>query len=186
MTEIDSVVFEFLHGLIGKSFLIDGVFVFFSQYLIYILTFVFGIYLVRVKNWKERVNIFALGALGVIISRGIFTPLVRFFLDRPRPFVAFGIDPLSAHEATGSFPSGHIAFIAPLMIALWYADKRGGTWGLIGVFLIGIARIGSAVHWPSDILGGFLVGIVGYAIAWLLLKNKLSKETGDVPTGILE
>ena len=140
----------------------------------------------RVKNWKERVNIFALGALGVIISRGIFTPLVRFFLDRPRPFVAFGIDPLSAHEATGSFPSGHIAFIAPLMIALWYADKRGGTWGLIGVFLIGIARIGSAVHWPSDILGGFLVGIVGYAIAWLLLKNKLSKETEDVPTGILE
>ena len=49
MTTFDSVVFKFLNGIAGKYFLVDGVYIFFSEYLIYILTLVFGIYLFKIK-----------------------------------------------------------------------------------------------------------------------------------------
>jgi len=178
----DSLIFEFINNLTGKLFLIDGVFIFLSEYLIYILVGVFGLYILKIKSWKERMHMFSLGLLGVILSRGIFTPLIRFFFERQRPFVALNIDSLISHAETGSFPSGHIAFITPLVIALWYINKRAGTWGFVGAILVGVARIGAGVHWPTDILGGFLVGIISYAIVQGFLKIKPSKKERSVKT----
>jgi len=187
MTGFDSVIFKFLNDLTGKLFLVDGAFVFFSEYLIYVLTIIFGIYLLRIKNWKERMQMFSLGIISVIISRGIFTPLIRFFFDRPRPFVALDVGSLVDHAQTGSFPSGHLAFITPLVIALWYINKRAGNWGFVCVLLMGISRIGVGVHWPSDILGGILIGVVAFAITQLFLKRSapekivISKKENGAP-----
>ena len=177
MTTFDSVVFKFLNGIAGKYFLVDGVYIFFSEYLIYILTLVFGIYLFKVKDWRERVQLFSLGTLGVILSRVIITPVIRFFFYNPRPFVELDITTLINHADTGSLPSGHVAFIVPLMLTLWQINKRLGLWGLIGALLIGISRIGVGAHWPTDILLGFLVGAAGFATAWTFLRNRFYKKT---------
>jgi len=48
--------------------------------------------------------------------------------------------------------------------------------------LVGVARIGAGVHWPTDILGGFLVGIISYAIVQGFLKIKPSKKERSVKT----
>ena len=120
---------------------------------------------------------FLLGALATILSRGIITPILEHFINSPRPFVATGIDPLIKHAATNSFPSGHIAFIVPIAIALWYINKKAGWWAYVGVFLIGVSRVAIGVHWPTDILGGVLVGIVSFAIAKKLLSGFLEKPT---------
>ena len=172
MTEIDIAISEFLNNLTGKHFLVDGVFIFFSEYLIYILTGIFVFYVFRIKDWKERMRAFSIGIIGVILSRGIITPLIRYFFERQRPFVTLDIESLIDHSQSGSFPSGHITFIVPLVIALYYVNKRAGIWGLIGAFIMGIARVGVGVHWATDILGGFLIGLVAYAIAQALLKIK--------------
>lgn len=174
MTSVDSLIFEFFNSLIGKSFLIDGIFVFLAKYLIYFLVFIFLLYAFRIKNWKERMRVFTIGILATILSRGILTPLIRFFVERQRPFILMDAESLIGYVGERAFPSGHMAFIVPLMIVLWYVNKRVGTWGLIGAFLIGIARIGAGVHWPSDVVGGFLVGVVSYAIVRIVLKRKFS------------
>jgi len=176
MTGIDTAISEFFSSFTGKYFLVDGIFIFFAEYLIYILSAVFLLYVLKIKDWRERVRILSLGALGVILSRGIFTPLIRFFFERPRPFVALDIESLISHANTGSFPSGHITFITPLILILWYINRRTGIWSLAGALLIGIARVGVGVHWMTDILGGFLVGFVAYAIAHALLKIKNSPK----------
>jgi len=175
MRSIDSAIFEFLYNLTG-NFLVDGIFVFFAGYLIYILTFVFLLYAVRIKNWRERVRIFSTAVLATILSRGIITPVIRFFANRERPFSEMNIDSLVEQVSDGAFPSGHMTFIVPIMFALFYINKRAGTWGLVGAVLIGIARIGAGVHWPSDVVGGFLIGLISYAIVELSLKRKLSKK----------
>ena len=183
MTGIDIAISEFLNNFTGRHFLIDGVFIFFSEYFIYILTGFFLLFIFRIKNWKERVRALFVGIIGVILSRGIMTPLIRYFFEKQRPFVALDLNQLVDHSQTGSFPSGHIAFIVPLILTLFYINKRAGIWGLICALIIGIARVGVGVHWMSDILSGFLVGSIGYFIAQALLKLKTpQREIKELPT----
>jgi len=179
MTAFDTAISRFFASFIGKYFLIDGIFVFFSEYLIYILSGVFLLYVVRIKDWKERARIFFLGILGLIISRGIITPLIRFFFNRQRPFVSAGIKSLIGQVGGNSFPSGHMTFIVPLMFVLLLINRKAGVWGLVGSVIIGIARVGAGVHWMTDIAGGFLVGYVSYIIAKMILKIETPAKTSD-------
>ena len=171
MTGFDIAVLNFLNGVIGRFLLVDWIFIFFSELLIYILVGVFLLFLFRIKNWKHRANIFSLGILSVILSRGIVTPIIRFFFETPRPFVALNIESLVTHASTPSFPSGHMTFIVPIVLTLWYINKRAGAWSFAGAVLIGVGRVGAGIHWPTDILGGILIGIICFAFARVLLMR---------------
>jgi len=154
MTGFDTAVLSFINGIVGRFLLVDWVFTFFSEFLIYILAGVFLLFLFRIKSWKHRANILSLGILAVILSRGIVTPIIRFFFETSRPFVALGVEPLISHGATPSFPSGHMTFIIPVILTLWYINRRAGAWSFGGAFLIAVGGVGALIHWPTDILGG--------------------------------
>ena len=147
-------------------------------------------FLFRIKDWKHRANILSFGILSVILSRGIVTPMIRFFFETQRPFVVLGIESLVSHAPTSSFPSGHMTFIIPIVLTLWYINRRAGAWSFVGALLIGIGRIGAGIHWPTDILGGILVGIICFAFVRVLLtrasfmpSNKLLKKKSNAPVG---
>jgi len=123
MSGLNRVLFDFINGATGRFFFVDWLFIFLSEALIYIIAIAFIALLFKIKDWKKRTNILALGILSVILSRGVITPLIRFFIESPRPFVALGIDSLVSHSPTPSFPSGHITFILPLAMALFYINK---------------------------------------------------------------
>ena len=87
--------------------------------------------------------------------------LLKLFFARPRPNY-----PRLIEESGYSFPSGHgmgsLMFYGVLIYFLWQS-KFSKTLKVIGtiiltllIFLIGISRIYLGVHYPSDILGGFL------------------------------
>ena len=169
MNAFDSAIFGYLSGLTGRFFLVDLLFMFLAEILIYVLVIVFFLFLMKIKNWKHRMNTLFLATLAVVFARGIATPLIRFFFERPRPFTALEINSLISHEATSSFPSGHIAFIVPVVIALWYINRRAGLWSFAGASLIGIGRVAAGVHWPTDILGGVLIGVACFYLARMVI-----------------
>lgn len=103
------------------------------------------------------------------------TPIIRTWYYRPRPFVALSIEPLISHPINSSFPSGHLAFLIPLGLVLWFLNKKASLLFLLGALLVGFSRIAVAVHWPSDILGGILIGIAGFVLAQLVLKKAKPK-----------
>lgn len=177
MNAFDSVIFEFLNGLTGRFFLLDWFFILFSEVLIYVLVGIFFLFLVKIKDWKHRINTLFLGILAVVFSRGIATPLIKFLYERPRPFVELELNSLVSHEITSSFPSGHIAFIIPIVITLWYINKPAGGWFFAGAFLIGISRVAAGVHWPTDILGGFLIGVACFYLAQMVIKRASTHKT---------
>jgi membrane-associated phospholipid phosphatase len=99
--------------------------------------------------------------------------LLSHVIVRARPTTAQVLQ-VTEHPGASSFPSGHTMFMVTvatvLMMCLGYRFLRGwmlvAGWVLAGlvVIAIGIARIDSGAHWPSDVLAGFLV-----AVSWLAL-----------------
>jgi membrane-associated phospholipid phosphatase len=106
----------------------------------------------------------AFAALG-----GLVELVINFFLHRTRPPIA---DWLSA-ASRNSFPSGHATTAALFaLFSAWALRKRiRQGWPQITLWVgaatyvlgVGWSRIWLGVHWPSDVLGGWL-----YATAWFI------------------
>ena len=94
------------------------------------------------------------GAL--ILNWGLKNAIHRM---RPQPF--FGVDP-----ETYSFPSGHVLFASCFyggLLLILRANYRVPTilWILFafGCFGIGWSRVYLGVHYPTDVVGGYLIGM---------------------------
>ena len=175
---LNSKVFEWLHGLSGYNFLLDNLDILLAKYLPYFLGVWFLMIVFRESGRRRKIFLFLEGAMAVILARGLVTESIRFFYHHPRPFDAFGFAPLIA-ESGWSFPSGHAAFFFALAVTVFYMNRKLGMWFFALSFLVGIARIFAGVHWPADILGGIVVGLVsGYIVHALLAPyaRELRKE----------
>ena len=97
--------------------------------------------------------VFFSGGLVIIIDQ-----LLKFLIQSPRPFLAL-TDVLPLFSETGyAFPSGHAAFFSALALALFFISQKIGYAFMFFALLIGLSRIIAGVHFPVDILGGFLLG----------------------------
>ncbi len=95
----------------------------------------------------------------------ILTTVMAYFLQRPRPYIdASGIALLIPSPLNTSFPSGHTAASFAIAFAILYADKRWGIFALVLACSIALGRIAVGVHYPSDIVGGVLVGFASFAL----------------------
>src|SRR3989338_1405920 len=143
--------------------------VFLGNYLAWILGAVlifFALYQNR-KNFRVAVEALFAG----IISRFIFTEIIRYFHDKPRPFEIDGSIPLILHEVGKSFPSGPAAFFFAIAATLFIYNRRCGIVFFVGAILMGIGRALAHIHWPIDILGGAVIGIVSAAIVWKVMHK---------------
>jgi undecaprenyl-diphosphatase len=168
---MDLNIFNVIHGLAGQSGLLDFLGVILAKYLPYIVILIALWLLFREKDFRQKIFNSIFVALTVLISRGIVTESIRFFYDKQRPFQVLGFEPLIS-ETARSFPSGHAAFLFGLAFAVFYFNRRWGWWFLALALLNGVARIFVGVHWPSDILGGIVVGLVSFLIVKLILEDK--------------
>ncbi len=176
--DIDIRLLYFLNNLATKSPFFDKLIIFFAEYLGYLLLLIFfGILYFLYAPRPEKIRIFLLSMLSAVIARFGITELIRFFYHRPRPFLIYtGIHNL-IFENEWSFPSGHTTFFFAFSMAIYLYNKRWGTWFFIASFVISISRVIAGIHYPSDILGGALIGIfvgcVVYSFGNTLVKKWL-------------
>ena len=112
---------------------------------------------------------FAVTATALVVA--VLKPL----FSRPRPdfyesVLALPLDP--------AMPSGHAAQVMTFALAVVFLVSRQQRF-LIGlcllpiVLLVGLSRLYLQVHWPSDVVAGYLLGgLVAYASAHLLCAGK--------------
>ena len=75
----------------------------------------------------------------------------------PRPFLAWpDINLIFESGGFDSFPSGHATFLWRLGAALFAYHRIGGVFYVVAALAIGVARIISGIHWPLDVLAGWL------------------------------
>lgn len=168
---MDSNFFRVFHSLAGKWSLFDGAIIFFANFLPFILVVAALVFIFSRKNQKKTVAILSVTAMSLILSRGLITEIIRFFYNKPRPFEMLSFLPLIS-ESSGSFPSGHAAFLFALAMAMFSFDRKLGFWFFLLAFLNGLARIIAGVHWPTDILGGAAIGIASFLIIKAVFGKK--------------
>ncbi|WP_068964804.1 phosphatase PAP2 family protein [Desulfosporosinus sp. BG] len=91
-----------------------------------------------------------------------FNGLLKTIFHTQRPIGQPGVRSIYLSSATGnSFPSGHSQGAATFYPYVWQRWRRQKVWRGIGIFMIlgiGFSRLYLGVHWPGDILGGYLFG----------------------------
>jgi undecaprenyl-diphosphatase len=113
-------------------------------------------------------------ALVFIVSAAAWaiSTLLKNMIHHPRPYAMLeGVHKLFSPDDPYSFPSGHATFFAALATAIYFYHRRLGLIFGLGALLIGLARVASGIHFPSDILTGFGLGIlVAGTVAYLRKK----------------
>lgn len=103
----------------------------------------------------------------LFLSSMAFNGLLKDLFHTQRPIGQPGIRSIYLSSVTGnSFPSGHSQGAATFYLYVWLRRQRQPVWLGIGVSMIlgiGLSRLYLGVHWPGDILGGYLLG---FLIVW--------------------
>ena len=140
------------------------------------LTVYLSIPAVSLFLWLGRRRADAAAVLLVFLPEGINLGL-KELVGRPRPDFSL----LASPPGGPAFPSGHalhafllfgllIYLTGELIRPLWLRTTVQGILGLM-VLACGASRVYLGVHWPSDVLGGFLFGgICMVALLWVREK----------------
>ena len=177
MISADETVFFWINGLAGKVPVIDDIirimscdlFIPVIMFLALIAVWFYG------GDWAQREKhqravICSLTAMG-------FSNLIVFILnailsDRLRPFEAFPdrVNLLFYPPTDPSFPSNAAAASFALAIGVWLYNRRLGYILLIPAVILSFGRVYMGIHYPLDIVGGFLAAIAAVGIAYLITR----------------
>ncbi len=131
----------------------------------YVLTVLTALVLIARRRRIEVAFLVASAAVAGLLNQG-----VKVAIGRPRPSPA--LVTVIRHLTDFSFPSGHVMFFVSFFGFLFFLAYRepgrsaikAGVMILasVAILLVGASRVYLGAHWPSDVLGGYLL-----AIAWL-------------------
>lgn len=135
-----------------------------------VLTLVVGLFagfLLLEGRWRLALLLVAAVAGGTLLTQGL-----KFLYGRVRPEVV----PHLMQEASASFPSGHSALSAVVYLTLGSILATPQRRPAVRVFIfsaallvslaVGATRVLLGVHYPSDVLAGWCVGIAWAALCW--------------------
>ena len=110
-------------------------------------------------------------------SGEIVNQLLKLLFMRPRPSVV----PHLRDVTTPSFPSGHamesaIVYLSLGVLLMRVAEGRLTKMYCLGVamlvtFLVGSSRVFLGVHYPTDVLGGWILGFLWASVCWFIERR---------------
>jgi len=128
-------------------------------------------YLALTKRYRAM-----LLAIGASIGGGILSELLKDEFQRPRPPFPSDI----THPFSSSFPSGHSLLSAMVYLLLgamlakseprWAVKLYFVAVAMTLTFLVGASRVILGVHYPSDVLAGWVAGLGWACAGWLTLR----------------
>lgn len=110
--------------------------------------------------------------MGSVVGGSILSAVLKEFFERPRPDLVDAMDMVH----TASFPSGHatvgtVVYLTLGALMVRYARSHAERIYVIFIVclisvLVGFTRVYLGVHWPSDVLAGWALGLSWAAFVW--------------------
>lgn len=116
------------------------------------------------QKWKAQF-------LFTLILTGVVFESLKILINRQRPYEMIHlITPYGTKGLDASFPSGHSSFA--FAIASTVTRKSISIFYYAWAFAVGLSRLYLGVHYPSDVLGGIVVGVFTGKIVKLVSGGK--------------
>jgi undecaprenyl-diphosphatase len=175
VTSVDWALFTLLNGLAGRAPWLDTAIRFvMNDYSVptALVLVLFALWFAsspasRERNQRAVLTAFASLILGNVIIKAMNVAYYRF-----RPFAFHDVTLLFYYPSDSSFPSNaaFVGFCAAT--AIWLFNRKIGLGMYALASLFALSRVAGGVHYPSDIVGGALIGIlvarwVGADVAFL-------------------
>lgn len=132
------------------------------------------LYLIMIRRYKP-----AFYSLCAICTGTMFSNLLKIGFDRPRPDLV----PHDSIVYTASLPSGHSLISAVVYLTLgallaeiqphWRLKIYIMSLAVLITLVVGVSRVYLGVHWPSDVLAGWLAGASWALMFWLIIHYQL-------------
>lgn len=127
--------------------------------------------------WLKHKHGLALFVAASVSGGALMNTLLKGFVSRPRPSLV----PHETPAALSSFPSGHAMMAAVVFLTLGAllalsADERRVKiyiliWSVLLTVSVGISRIYLGVHWPTDVVAGWIAGAIWAALCLFLSRR---------------
>ncbi len=130
--------------------------------------------LLAIPKYRKSGLALAVGLLAaLIVGNLILKPLIA----RTRPFdLVEGIELLISAPLDYSFPSGHTLSSVTGAAILTMIDKRFGYFFIPLAALIAFSRLYLYVHFPTDILGGIILGVLISIVVYFIFFKKKKQQ----------
>lgn len=173
-------IFRYLNNLAGVHPWFDKLTVFTAVWLGPVLILVSIIFLLKhtdktipkeksFEELKQKVKEILLVFVSAMIAwAGAW--ILKHLVGSLRPFDALQNVHQLFPESGFAFPSGHATFFSALAAAMYMYHKKVGIMFGVGALLIGLARIIGGVHFPIDIVGGYILGISISCVAYYFIR----------------
>jgi undecaprenyl-diphosphatase len=135
------------------------------------------------RQYKDRY-----GSVAAVLAAGAALAVnqgIAFFWSRPRPFTDHPtVHVLLSRSTDPSFPSDHAAAAFAIATVAILVRPRLGVAAVVLACLVAYSRVYVGAHYPGDVLGGALVGIV-VGIVLVRLLEVVPRRLTDVGDFIL-
>lgn len=176
LLQFDQNFFYWFNGLQGQNQFVDFLVHVVAEYAIYMIPLALLVCWFVYKKEQTRIDMLKATIVSVLVWQ-IPTRIIAWIWYRPRPYIELGgTKELFFHVPSYSFPSDHATFLAAISMYFYLLGyKKLGRWGFVVTFLVGIGRIIAGLHYPGDIVAGWVLGILVAWIIYILLDKWIEK-----------
>ena len=171
---MDAAIVRWLNGGVGRAPVLDAfVEPLVSDFLVPVVgsLVLLGLWFYGGDAERFRNQLVTIVGVSSVGAANGLTTIVNTLVCRQRPYLDHDLTLLFYGPTDCSFPSNATAVGFALATAVFFRHRRLGAALYVLAVLWGVARVYAGVHYPSDVLAGAAVGVLGALVASFVVRS---------------